>query len=185
MDDRSAILRLKHGDIGGLQTLVERYQIRALRTAYLITQDRQQAEEIVQDTFIRIYQRIHQFDESRAFEPWFLRSVANAAIRSAQRATHEVSLDTEADWADLLPDPAHGPETAAEAAELETVVHQALRQLTPEQRGAVVLRYYLGYTHHEIAEETGSPEGTVKWRLHTARLQLRNRLGHLKEQTDG
>jgi RNA polymerase sigma-70 factor (ECF subfamily) len=114
-----------------------------------------------------------------------MRAVVNAAIRKAQRAGREITLDTDYQWENLLPDPEVGPETAAEAAELESAIAAALHQLAPEQRAAIVLHYYLGYTNREIAELVGSPEGTIKWRLHAARQQLRDELQHLKEQPDG
>ena len=84
MDDLQAIQRLKDGDIGGLETLVGRYQAKAVRTAFLITQDETLAEDVAQDTFVRIYHRINHFDPSRPFEPYLLRSVVNAAERCSK-----------------------------------------------------------------------------------------------------
>ncbi|MBN2547581.1 MAG: hypothetical protein JXB15_00365 [Anaerolineales bacterium] len=70
--DQHAIARLKSGDPGGLETLVHRYQLRAIRTACLIVGKLALAEDIVQSAFLRAADRIHQFDDSRAFEPWLL-----------------------------------------------------------------------------------------------------------------
>ncbi len=86
MDDLQAIQRLKDGDIGGLEYLVARYQSKAVRTAFLITHDETLAEDVVQDTFVRIYHRINHFDLSCPFEPYLLRSVVNAALNVAQKA---------------------------------------------------------------------------------------------------
>ena len=80
MNDLQAILRLKWGDISGLDALVERYQVRALRTAYLITQDTALAQDVVQDAFLSTYRAIRGFDLRRPFAPWFMRSVVNSAI---------------------------------------------------------------------------------------------------------
>lgn len=183
MEDHNAIARLKRGDIGGLAALVERYQVRAVRAAYLITQDRALAEDVVQAAFLRVYQRIGQFDAARPFRPWFMRSVVNAAVQAAQRQSEQLSLDADAasglDFADLLPDPTPGPD-AAERAESEQVVRAALRKLPPPQRAAVVLRYYLDMDEREIAQALDTAPGTVRWRLHAARKQLRGLLG-LKE----
>jgi RNA polymerase sigma-70 factor (ECF subfamily) len=85
LDEQSAIWRLKRGDIEALAVLVRRYEVQAVRTAYLITHDRALAEDVVQNTFLRIYQRIDQFDEGRPFAPWFMRSVVNAAVQAAHR----------------------------------------------------------------------------------------------------
>lgn len=187
MDDRTAIRRLKRGDIEALGVLVRRYEVRAVRTAYLITQDRASAEDVVQTAFLRAYQHIDQFDESRPFAPWFLRSVANAAIQAAQRRQRELSLDAplpgaaqDLDLAELLPDPAPGPDDVLEQADLCRAVWQALAQLSPEQRAAVVLRYFLSLSDDEISDELAIAPGTVRWRLHAARKQLRALLGRDK-----
>ena len=93
MDDTEAIARLRRGDIGGLEWLVRRYQVQALRTAYLIVRDHALAEDLVQTAFVRAYERIGQFDPARPFAPWFLRSVANDALKAAQRRERSVPLD--------------------------------------------------------------------------------------------
>ncbi len=185
LDDRQAITRLKRGDIGGLAVLVERYQVRAGRAAYLITQDRLQAEDVVQAAFLRAYRSIDGFDPGRPFQPWFMRIVVNQALQTMQRARRELSLDGVRDaadgdlrtLADLLYDPAPPPDAAVEQAELKDQVRQALTALAPEERAAIVMRYYLDFSEREIAEALDRPAGTVKWRLHEARKQLRVLLG--------
>jgi RNA polymerase sigma-70 factor (ECF subfamily) len=181
MKEQEAIARLKQGDIGGLEALVRRYQVQAVRTAYLITRDRALAEDIVQAAFLRAYERIGQFDAGRPFGPWFLRSVANDAIRTATRRERLVPLEAsagegEVSLADLLADPNPGPADQAEAAETRQTVWNALGKLPPAQRAAIVLRYYLGLSEAEMAEQLDCPPGTVKWRLHAARKRLRRLL---------
>jgi RNA polymerase sigma-70 factor, ECF subfamily len=183
LNEREAIIRLKRGDIGGLEALVRAHQVKAVRTAYLITQDRALAEDVVQGAFLRAYQAIHQFDAARPFAPWFLRSVANAAVQAARKQERQLSLDADVQdgesdltFADLLPDAAPSPDEAAEGAEMQQAVWSALQQLPPEQRAAVVQRYYLGLGEDEMADQMDIPPGTVKWRLHAARKQLRGLL---------
>lgn len=177
MNDQQAILRMKAGDITGLEAIVRRYQVKAVRTAILITRDRALAEDVVQAAFLNAFHHIDQFDIQRPFAPWFLRSVANAALRAAQQQGRDVSLDVEISeqttLADLLPDVTHLPDNEAEAAELRHTVQTALDQLAPEQRLAVVLHYYLDLSTDEIATELATPPATVRWRLHAARKQLR------------
>ncbi len=180
MNEGEAISRLKRGDINGLETLVRQHQVRAVRTAYLITQDRALAEDIVQAAFLRAYQRIQQFDSARPFAPWFMRSVVNAAIQAARDREHQDSLDeivqrNESDFtfADLIPDAAPGLDELAEQAEVRQAVWAALQKLPPDQRAAVVLRYYLGLGEDEMSDQMHVPPGTIKWRLHAARKQLR------------
>jgi RNA polymerase sigma-70 factor (ECF subfamily) len=85
VDERDAVARLQRGDIGGLETLVRLYQVRAVRAAYLITRDAALADDIMQAAFLRAYERIGQFDATRPFGPWFLRGVVNDAVKAAAR----------------------------------------------------------------------------------------------------
>ena len=180
MNEAKAIARLKRGDIAGLEVLVRQYQVKATRAAYLITQDRALAEDIVQTAFLRVYDRIQQLDSSRPFAPWFLRIVVNDAVKAAQRQQQAVSLNGETDigeeWIESLVDAAPNPADAVEAAELRLTVWQALSRLSPEKRAAIVLRYYLELGEREMADQLAIPIGTVKWRLHAAREQLRDLL---------
>jgi RNA polymerase sigma-70 factor (ECF subfamily) len=180
MKEKEAIARLKRGDVSGLETLVCRYQVQAVRTAFLITRDRALAEDIAQAAFVRAYERIKQFDPARPFGPWFLRSVVNDAIKAASRRERWVSLEAsdgaEAVLAGLLADANPGPADLAEAADARRAVWDALGKLPPAQRTAVVLCYYLGLSEAEMAEELACPPGTVKWRLHAARKRLRRLL---------
>ncbi len=178
MEEREAIAQLKRGDVGGLEPLVRKYQVQAVRTAYLITRDRALAEDIVQAAFLRAYERIGQFDAGRPFGPWFLRSVTNDAVKSITRGKRQVSLETGA-LADLLADSNPGPAQVAEAADLRQTVWDALGKLPPAQRAAIVLRYYLGLSEAEMVEQLACPPGTVKWRLHAARKRLRRLLRSL------
>lgn len=179
MDEQRAIARLKRGDIGGLAVLVKRYQTQAIQTAYLITHDLPLAEDVVQDVFLHVYRYIGRFDPNRPFAPWLMRSVVNAAVKAAKRQQAAFSLDEfapelEGDltFADLLPDPAPTPDSALDQDEIAAAVENALRQLPPEQRAAIVLRYYLDLDDDQIAAELRCAPGTVRWRLHTARKQL-------------
>lgn len=177
MDERDAIARLKDGDIGGLETLVRRHQWEAVRVASLITRDRQLAEEVVQEAFVRVFERIAQFDSSRPFAPWFYRIVANDAVKAAQRRTRQRSFTSGANAVPgLVIDDAPGPEEVAEAIERSESIQIALGQLPPAQRAVIVMRYYLDMTDAETAARLGSNRGTIKWRLHAARQRLRSLL---------
>ncbi|MBN8634383.1 MAG: sigma-70 family RNA polymerase sigma factor [Anaerolineae bacterium] len=178
MNDLQAILRLKFGDIGGLDALVARYQVRALRTAFLITQDAALAQDVVQDAFLSAYRAIHGFQLGRPFAPWFMRIVVNGAIQTARRGQHYTALDTdEDDDLDLSAGiSAVSLEQTVEAAQTEAAIWAALADLTPERRAVIVLRYYLELSENEMAAHLAIPVGTVKSRLHAAKRQLRDRL---------
>jgi RNA polymerase sigma-70 factor (ECF subfamily) len=181
MDEAFAIARLKEGDIDGLAALVRLHQVRALRAAYLVTRDRALAEDVVQAAFLRAYQRIAQFDATRPFGPWFLRSVVNAAVQATGQRARVVPLEpADADergaTGATLPDNGPGPDLHWEAVETREELWAALGQLTPRQREAVVLRYYLNLDESEMARQLDCPPGTVKSRLSAARARLRSLL---------
>jgi RNA polymerase sigma-70 factor (ECF subfamily) len=170
--EHEAIDRLRRGDIVGLETLVRLHQTHALRTAYLVTRDLAVAEDIVQSAFLRAYERIHQLDPRRGFRAWFLTSVLHDAIKAARRAGRHEPLRTELSndrWIDNQP----GPDALWEHCETADEVWAALGRLSPEQRAAVVARYFLDMTEAEMSAALACPTSTVKWRLHAARARLR------------
>lgn len=178
MNEHEAILRLKRGDIGGLEVLVHSYQVRAVRVAYLVCHDRALAEDIMQAAFLRAYERIDQFDASRPFAPWFLRSVINEAIRASQRHQRQEPLrgdDDETGPAHFSNDPDLADVVASD--ETSRAIWAMLKQLTPEQRAVIVQRYYLDMSEAEMATQAATPVGTIKSRLHYARQRLRQLLG--------
>lgn len=183
-EERQALRRLRQGDIRGLETLVRRYQVQAVRAAYLISQDRQLAEDVVQEAFLRVFERIDQFDLSRPFGPWFFRLVVNDTLKAVARRSREQSMDDGPEGlslADLLADPQPGPEEAVERSDLHDQVWEALERLSPAQRAVVVQRYYLGLPEREIAWRQNRAPGTVKRHLHDARRRLRRWLSALVE----
>jgi RNA polymerase sigma-70 factor, ECF subfamily len=184
VDEKQAIQRLKQGDIGGLECLVACHQVKAVRTAYLITRDAGLAEDIVQDSFLQAYRAMHGFDATRPFEPWFMRSVINAAVKSMQRSARQVPLSgtsqvgEEADESVLaeLAARVESVESQVESIEVQNQIWDAMQKLSPRQRAVIVQRYFLEMSEKEMAEEAGSTVGTVKWMLNAARERLRGLL---------
>jgi RNA polymerase sigma-70 factor (ECF subfamily) len=175
VEEQDAVRRLKRGEIAGLEFLVQRYQARAVRAAYLVTRDRGVATELVQSAFVRAYERIGTFDDGRPFGPWFLKLVLNDAIKAAARRAREVVLET-SDVAGPPADPEPTPEARLERAETAEEVWSALARLPPAQRAAVVQRYYLELSEAEMARASACRPSTIKWRLHAARKRLRSLL---------
>ena len=95
MEDQLSISRIKQGDPGGLEALVQTYQVQAVYAAYLIVQDYALAEEIVQSAFVSVVEKIGQFDERRPFAPWFFKIVTNAAIKAARKQARLSALNEE------------------------------------------------------------------------------------------
>jgi RNA polymerase sigma-70 factor (ECF subfamily) len=175
MDELQAIKRLKKGDISGLEFLITRYQVRAVRTAFLITHDEKLAEDVVQDTFLRIYQRIHHFDETQPFGPYLMRSVANAALNAAEKSSRQVVLseDDETVVLERLIQNASTTEDLVDYALLKQEIFSVLAKLSPRERSVIVERYYLEMSEKEMADKHSIAPGTVKWLLNGARRRLR------------
>jgi RNA polymerase sigma-70 factor (ECF subfamily) len=173
-DEEDAIRRLKRGEVSGLETLVNLYQEKALQTAYLITGNRQMAEDVVQDSFLNVYRSIRHFDESRPFAPWFLRGVVNTAVKAAVSLKNEVhdEGDPLSTFEELLAD-GPSPEEQLESSDFTQRVWRAVQQLSPRQRAAVVQRYYLEMSEKEMASEMKAATGTIKWLLNDARNHLK------------
>ncbi len=174
-DEQAAITRLRRGDVQALDALVLRYQVQVVRAAFLITRDRGAAEDAAQTVFVRLIERIQQYDPRRPFAPYLYRSVIHEAIKIAQKRERDLSLDAETDGvtlADLLPDWTHDPASEFERAEVRRAVWSALGKLPPKQRAVAVMRFYLEWSEAEIAAALNVPVGTVKWRLHDARARL-------------
>jgi RNA polymerase sigma-70 factor (ECF subfamily) len=177
MTEQEAIAALQRGDIQGLAELAARYQVKAIRAAYLIMGDESAAQEVVQNAFLRVYDRIDQYDDKRPFSPWFFRIVTNDAIKAAKRSRREVSLELpvgngHSPLSDLLSADFPGPDEQVTAVLLREKVWAALEQLSPQQRAAIVMRYYLDMGETEMAERLHIAAGTVKWHLHQARHRL-------------
>ncbi len=172
--EADSIARLKAGDIAGLAVLVDKYQVQAIRTAYLIVRDRSLAEDISQAAFIRAYERIGQFHPEASFGPWFMRSVANDAIKALERGRRTSSLDDDDGSTTALLDPANDPAAAFDQAEQAAAIWSLLDGLPAKQRAVIVLRYFVGLSDREIAEYLELPAATVRWRLHAARQRMRS-----------
>ena len=186
MDEQQAVQRLKRGEVSGLEFLVNHHQVRAVRTAYLITRDPGLAEDIVQDCFMQAYRSIHGFDETRPFEPWFLRSVVNASVRMLQKSTRQVQMGGGGDeslFAELAAR-VESVEEQVDSIEIQNQIWDAMQKLSPRQRAVIVQRYFLDMSEKEMAEESGSAVGTVKWMLNAARVRLRSLLGDISRRSE-
>lgn len=169
-DEQAAIALLKRRNIRGLELLVQQHQLRALRTAYLIVADRQAADDIVAEAFVRAYEQIDQFDAHKSFAPWFYRIVVNGALQWLRRNKHRHLSEDEFEW---HIDPAPQPDECVAISETRDAIVNAIHALPSDQRTIVVLRFYLDMDERTIAETLKTPLGTVKWRMHEARKQLR------------
>ena len=178
VQDARLVERVLHGDADAYGQLVSRHMRRAFSVAYRIVEHREDAEDVVQDAFIRALERIDQLDRSRPFRPWLLRIVVNRALnfRRARgiRATSEIPDATAASGP--LPD------RQTEGSELRTRLSTALGMLPERQRTIVQLADLEGLTSVEIGRIMDLADGTVRWHLHEARRTLRKALAPIREE---
>ena len=176
MEDRNAIARIRQGDLNGLESLVNRYQVQAVRIAYLVLYDRALAEDVAQSAFIKVAERVHQFDETRPFAPWFFRIVVNDALKIARRKKRDIPLEEldepTAQIAQWLIDPNPPPEQAMERKQIRENILKAIQSLPPGQRAAIVMHYFLAMSEADISTKMERPLSTIKWWLRDARRRL-------------
>ena len=182
MEDRIAVSRLKQGDLSALEMLVKRYQVQAVHAAYLIVYERALAEDVAQSAFVKVAERIHQFDDELPFAPWFFRIVVNDALKLARKQKRNVSLENQLDksagqLARWLIDPHFKPEHLVEQKETRENILQAIELLTPEQRAVIVMRYFLEMSEADMVTKMDRPLSTIKWWLREARKRLKKLIG--------
>jgi RNA polymerase sigma-70 factor (ECF subfamily) len=177
----------KNGDTGAFEELVDRYQDRIYNYVSRMVRDPVAAQDIAQETFVRVYKSLPRFRGAARFQTWLYRIASNLAIDATRsrkrRAASTVSLndpvvgDDDAELERELPDDTtRGPSELTEAGEIQTNVWQAVSELPPKLRMVVVLYDLQGFSYQEIAEMLDCPLGTVKSRLFNARSQLRDKL---------
>lgn len=185
MERTEALLidHLREGDETALAPLVEKYKRMVHRLAMQITKNHEDANDVMQETFIKVYQSIHTFRQEAAFETWVYRIAVNEALNFVKRRERrrESSLET-TDESEFNTETLrkaeinNNPEIQAEKAELRHWVTKAVNSLSFKHRIVVILHELEGLTHAEIASILNCSEGTVRSRLHYARKQLRSLL---------
>lgn len=163
--EEKLVKRCQKGDEGSFRVLVEQYRDLLLGTAYLILKDRQSADEVVQETVIKMWENLPSLHDSRSLKPWLMRIVVNEANRQfRKKSIPTVSLE----YASEIPDDDYNIDEQLIQEENHQMLREALSSLSPEQREVIVLRYFSDLTVPEIAAAVSIPEGTVKSRISRA-----------------
>ena len=171
------IARCQDGDREAFRVLVDRHRDVLYGTALLMTGNRAVAEEAVQEAFLSAWRGIGGFKLGRPLKPWLTRILVNGVLAAKRRRSiPTVPIVDSGGNGDL------SVSDQSDVIERRAILRQALDKLAPNQRQVVVLRYFAELTVPEIAEATGTKEGTVKSRLHRALARLRE---HLEEFGEG
>ena len=180
------------GDIKAFESLVRRYDRNVFRIAQHITQNREDAEDVVQDAFLKAYQNLGQFQGQSKFYTWLVRIAVNEALMRLRRRRPErmISLDEDVKTEeDSMPrevaDWSPNPEQQYSQAELKEILGKTIQGLPPSFRTVFVLRDVEGLSTEETAATLDLSVPAVKSRLLRARLQLRERLNKYFKRRDG
>ena len=186
--EAAAVLdRARQGDSDAFRALVEQHSRSVFRLAFRMTGNEQDAEDVVQESFLRAYRQLGRFESRANFGTWLYRIVSNCSVdlmRSKQARHDQVrgdSLDQEG-AVELPAVDAPGPERMAQSAEIDRRVQAALQDLSPLERAAFTLRHYEGRSIEEISETLGLGISAAKHSVFRAVKKLRVALAPLRSQ---
>jgi RNA polymerase sigma-70 factor (ECF subfamily) len=192
LSDQEVVLMARAGREAAYRELIRRYERPIFALLFRMVRDRELAEDLSQETFVKALNAIESYRPEFKFSSWIFKIANNAAIDHLRRRELDtLSLDgsphaetPEAMQATALQIGARqqSPLDAVEAKELGGAIEAAIGRLRPEYRSCILLRHVEGRAYEEIAEMLDLPLGTVKTYIHRARNELRQALAHLKEE---
>lgn len=174
------------GDLAAFEELVNRFKNRVFALVYRIVGQQQEAEDVTQDVFLAVYEKLYQYDNSKKFAPWIFRIAANASISTLRKKKKVVLLNFDETYpsnyelnnASYLTD----PQLMFERQELEQELTTAIMKLPENYRAVITLRYHLDLDNQEIADILDISRENVEVRVHRARKALRRIILQQKEE---
>ncbi len=190
--DKDLVVFARSGSEQAYRELLERYQRPVFSLVYRMVRDRETAEDLAQETFVKVFNNLESYNPKFKFSSWIFKIATNLTIDTLRRKELQtVSLDgsryartdeeVEASRVTVASSD-ETPEERLEAKELGAEIESAIGRLRPEYRTAILLRHVEGRPYEEIAEIMDIPLGTVKTYIHRARMELRETLSHLRIQ---
>jgi RNA polymerase sigma-70 factor (ECF subfamily) len=190
LTDQQVVARAREGREAAFRELIGRYERPVFSLIYRLVRDRERAEDLSQETFIKVLNALDRYDPSYKFSSWIFKIAHNTALDQLRKkepdtlsldgSPHaETAAEAEASTVTVASDDV-SPEDYAAHRELSGVLDQAIARLRPEYRTAIVLCHLEGRPYEEIAEIMEVPLGTVKTYIHRARHELRHYLEHLR-----
>lgn len=168
LSDNELISASLDGDASAFGLLVLRYRKLAIGVAYRMCGDGALAEDVAQDTFVRVWDKLHTFRPSGSFKSWMCRIATNLTIDMLRRQRPAVDVEQVS-----IEDGTERPEANAIRRERAAAVRTAIANLPEQTRAALILREYEGLSYQEVADALDIPMGTVKSRLNDARRRLK------------
>ena len=181
--DAAAVARVCAGETEAFRVLVDRYSRKVFRLAYHMTRNEQDAEDVVQETFLRAYRRLRQFESRSSFGTWIFRIAVNAALdltrklgRYEQVEQPLIGKEGDAEPLEQVPTSEPAPDRLLLSGELKHKVEGVLDSLSPQVRTAFVLRHYEGMAIEEIGSVLGLKASATKNSIYRAVQKLRKEL---------
>jgi RNA polymerase sigma-70 factor (ECF subfamily) len=193
-DDKQLVGLCRRGDERAARELVERFQRPVFSIVYRMVRDRERAEDLTQETFVRTFNNLDRYDSSYKFSSWLFKIAYNLTVdhlRKKELRTISIHGSPDAVTADqqeatsvTIESAEEAPDVRLESLELAGQLEDAIGQLRAEYRTAILLRHVEGRAYEEIAEIMDIPLGTVKTYIFRARRQLREDLSDLHEEPE-
>ena len=190
VSDHELVTRAQLGSEKAYRELLDRYQRPVFSIIFRMIRDREQAEDLAQETFVRVFNHIGRYDPRYKFSSWIFKIATNLTIDWIRRkelktvsidgSRNAVTSDEMEASAITIVSEDENPEELLEAKELGEEIEEAIGKLRPEYRAAILLRHVEGREYQEIAEILSLPLGTVKTYIHRGRNELRDQLQHLR-----
>lgn len=187
LDDYTLIRLVLEGNTSAFDVIVRRYNTKVYSLAYRLLNSVEDAEDVAQDTFSQAFKGLGSFRGTSKFYTWLFRITYNLAISQRRKRKPALSLNSQTDSQGeiTLPSDDASPMKNMEDEEGKTLMDKALGLLSLDHRAGLVLKEIEGFSYEEIALSLGVPVGTVRSRLHRARLELRAILEKIdKERAD-
>ncbi|MBS1240897.1 MAG: polymerase sigma factor, sigma-70 family [Gemmatimonadetes bacterium] len=191
LTDQDVVLRARDGQEAAYRELIRRYERPVFSLIYRMVRDRETAEDLAQETFIKVLNAIASYRPEFKFSSWVFKIANNTAIDHLRRreldtlslegSPHAATPDAVEATTLQVSDGSETPLDEVEARELGAEIEVAINQLRPEYRSCILLRHVEGRAYEEIAEMLDLPLGTVKTYIHRARHELREALAHLRD----
>ena len=176
LSDEEVVARVLDGDIAMFELLMRRYNQRLYRVARSILADDAEAEDVMQDAYVRAYQHLRQYAGEAKFSTWLTKIAVYEALARKKRRSRTEELEAMPDWENRIREEKHGPEQNAFTGELRVALESAMQKLPDTYRAPFVLREIEGMSTSETAEVLEISEDNLNVRLYRAKAALREKL---------
>jgi len=179
LSDEALALQVVNGDLSAFEELVNRHQRSVFKIAYRMVGQKEEAEDLAQEVFIHVYQKMYLFNTSKSFVPWLYRVAVNTCISRLRRKQKVVFLsfdDALAAGTEFMGSSIVSPDLNLERQELHNEISRALLKMPEGYRAMIILRYQLDLNNREIAEVLGITKENVEVRMHRAHKLMRQLL---------